>query len=121
MIEPDRIHLRGLRIFGRHGPTPLERADGQDFITDAVLWLDTAAAAAGDDLTLTVDYGVLASQLAALIAGEPVALIETLAHRLALACLEQAAVSQVEVTVHKKPAAGVRLDGISVTVRRSRT
>ena len=32
---------------------------------DAVLWLDTRPAAAGDDLSRTVDYGVLAERLAA--------------------------------------------------------
>ena len=57
--------------------------DGQEFIIDAVLWLDTAAAAANDDLALTADYAALADRLAAVWPGPPVRLIETLAQRLA--------------------------------------
>jgi dihydroneopterin aldolase len=119
--QADRITLTGLTVFGRHGVLPAERADGQEFVADVVIWLDTSAAAAADDLTLTVDYGALASRLAEIIAGQPVALIETLAQRLATACLADARVIQVEVTVHKPSApVSVRLSDVSVTIRRSR-
>ncbi len=57
----DRISLIGLRAFGRHGVFPEERLDGQEFIVDAVLGVDTAAAAAADDLSLTTDYSQLAA------------------------------------------------------------
>ena len=56
----DQIALRGLRVFGYHGVLDSERRDGQEFLVDAVLWLDTAPAAAADDLSLTVDYAALA-------------------------------------------------------------
>lgn len=121
MSTTDRISLTGLRAFGRHGVLAMERADGQEFIVDAVLWLDTADAAAADDLSLTVDYGALTSRLAEIVSGEPVALIETLAERLAAACLEDRRVSQVDLTVHKPEApVSVRLDDVSVTIRRCR-
>ena len=55
-LTTDRISLIGLRVFGRHGVLDHERRDGQEFVVDAVLWLDTRAAAATDDLALTVDY-----------------------------------------------------------------
>ena len=58
----DQIALRGLRVFGYHGVLDSERRDGQEFLIDAVLWLDTTAAAAADDLTLTVDYAGLAGR-----------------------------------------------------------
>ncbi len=79
----DQIALRGLRVRGYHGVLDSERRDGQEFLVDAVLWVDTAAAAAHDDLSLTVDYAALADRLAAIVAGPPVRLIETLAQRLA--------------------------------------
>ena len=121
MSTTDRISLTGLRAFGRHGVLAMERADGQEFIVDAVLWLDTVGAAAADDLSLTVDYGALTSRLAEIVSGEPVALIETLAERLAAACLEDRRVSQVDLTVHKPQApVSVRLDDVSVTIRRCR-
>lgn len=118
----DRISIVGLRVRGRHGVFEHERTQGQDFVIDAVLWLDTAPAAAADDLTLTADYGALAERLAAIVAGEPVALIETLAARLAAACLADDAVQEAEVTVHK-PAAPVLQEfaDIAVTIRRSRS
>jgi 7,8-dihydroneopterin aldolase/epimerase/oxygenase len=121
-VTADRITISGLRVRGRHGVFEEERASGQDFVVDAVLWLDTAPAAAADDLTLTADYGVIAGRLAKIIAGEPVALIETLAARLARECLTDAAVREVEITVHKPQApVGVPVTDIAVTVRRGRT
>jgi 7,8-dihydroneopterin aldolase/epimerase/oxygenase len=118
----DRISLTGLRGRGHHGVLPAEREQGQEFVVDAVLWLDTSEAAASDDLSRTIDYSVLAGRLAEIISGEPVALIETLAHRLAAACLADARVAHAEVTVHKPEApVGVPLADVSVAIRRSRT
>ena len=121
MSQLDRISLTGLRAFGYHGVLPAEREHGQEFVIDAVLWLDTRPAAGADDLSLTIDYGALASTLAGIVAGAPVALIETLAHRLAAACLADDRVGQAEVTVHK-PAApvGVPIADVATTIRRSR-
>ena len=50
----DQVAVRGLRVRGFHGVLAEERRDGQDFVVDAVLELDTSAAAAIDDLALTV-------------------------------------------------------------------
>lgn len=115
----DRISLTGLRVRGHHGVLAEERRDGQDFWVDAVLQLDTRDAAASDALADTVDYGQLATELAAVVAGEPCDLIETLASRLADVCLSQPRVQGVEVTVHK-PSAPIPLafSDVSVTVVR---
>jgi dihydroneopterin aldolase len=120
-VPEDKITISGLRVRGRHGVFEHERINGQEFLVDAVLWLDTAPAAATDDLTRTADYGAITGQLAQIVAGEPVALIETLAARLAAACLADQAVLEVEITVHKPQApVGVPVSDIAVTVRRSR-
>jgi dihydroneopterin aldolase len=117
----DRISVVGLRVFAYHGVRDEERRDGQDFIIDAVVWLDTTAAAAGDELGLTVDYGVLADRLVALASGPPVQLIETLAERLAAACLSDPAVQEVEITVHKPHAPlSHPFDDVTVVIRRVR-
>lgn len=117
----DRISIVGLRVRGNHGVFESEREFGQDFVVDAMLWLDAAPAAAADDLSLTADYGAITDRLAAIVAGEPVALIETLADRLAAACLTDQLVREAEVTVHK-PQAPLphQFDDITVTIRRSR-
>ena len=118
---PDRITVSGLTGHGRHGVYPAERELGQTFRVDAVLELDTAPAAAGDDLALTVDYAELSQRLHALITGEPVDLIETLAQRLADVCLAYGPVQAVEVTVHKPDAdLGVPADDVTVAIRREK-
>lgn len=117
----DRICLAGLRVRGHHGVLAHERRDGQDFVIDAVLWLDTAPAAAADDLRLTADYAGLASRLEQIVSGPPVQLIETLAGQLAEACLADPVVQEAEITVHKPQAPLTQEFGdVSVTIRRGR-
>jgi 7,8-dihydroneopterin aldolase/epimerase/oxygenase len=117
----DRIDLRGLTARGHHGVYDFERRDGQDFVVDAALELDLAPAAASDDVRDTVHYGELAGRLVAVITGEPVNLIETLAARLADECLADERVNAATVTVHK-PQAPIphTFRDVAVTVRRVR-
>jgi dihydroneopterin aldolase len=117
----DGIILTGLRARGRHGCLPAERELGQEFVIDVALGLDVRPAAANDDLLRTVDYGALADRLVAVVEGEPVNLIETLAERLAALCLGQPQVEEVEVTVHK-PSAPVPhpFTDVAVTIQRRR-
>lgn len=113
----DSITLTGLKVYGYHGVFDFERREGQDFIIDVTLHTSTRAAAASDALIDTADYGTLAEDIAAIIAGEPLNLIETLAERIAEHCLTVAA--SATVTVHK-PAAPVPVafDDVSVTITR---
>jgi len=109
------IRLRGLRVRGFHGVFEHERREGQDFVVDATL---EVADPARDELALTADYGSLSEQLAAVVAGEPVDLIETLAQRLLAVCQSIPGVRRSTVRVHK-PQAPIPLafDDVSVTVR----
>lgn len=118
---PDRITLRGLRAVGHHGVFDFERRQGQVFVVDAVLHVDTAPAAASDDVEDTVHYGELADRLVEVVTGGPVDLIETLAERLARVCLAQPLVERVELTVHK-PSAPIEheFEDVAVTVDRRR-
>ncbi|MGC0249267.1 2-amino-4-hydroxy-6-hydroxymethyldihydropteridine diphosphokinase [Pseudactinotalea sp. Z1748] len=117
--EADVIRLVGLGGVGRHGVLPEERRDGQTFLVDLDIHLDTSAAAAGDDLGATVDYAAVATEVIALIEGEPVNLLETLAARIADAVLAHERVLAVDVTVHK-PEAPLGLLFSDVQVRISR-
>lgn len=120
-VGGDRIALRGIQVFGRHGVLAAEHQQGQAFLVDVVLELDLRPAGQSDDLAQTVDYGVLAGDVAAIVAGEPVALIEALAERVADRCLADSRVRATEVTVHKPHApVPVPLDDVTVTIRRSR-
>src|SRR4051812_46707920 len=55
----DRLTISGIEGFGHHGVFEAERRDGQLFLADLVLAVDTRAAARSDDLQDTVDYGSL--------------------------------------------------------------
>jgi len=117
----DTIRLSGLTARGYHGVYPAERRDGQDFVVDVVLELALAPAARSDDVADTVHYGELADALVAILTGEPVNLLETLATRLADACLADQRVDRVTVTVHK-PQAPIphQFGDVSVTLQRTR-
>lgn len=118
----DEIQLTGLTVFGHHGVFDHERRDGQEFTIDLRLQLDLAPAAASDDVNDTVHYGELADRVAAVVAGDPVDLIETLAQRIADVVLADRRVASVFVTVHK-PHAPIPLtfSDVSVTLHRTRT
>jgi 7,8-dihydroneopterin aldolase/epimerase/oxygenase len=121
MSGTDRIRLQGMRARGRHGWFDWEREQGQEFVVDVELSVDTAPAARSDDLADTVDYGGLASAVVAIVEGEPVRLVETLAQRIADECLRDGRVSSVTVTVHKPQApVQVELTDVAVTVTRDR-
>lgn len=117
----DLITVTGVEAFGHHGVLPHERRYGQRFSVDLVLELDLAPAAGSDDLQDTIDYGRLSGDVASIVAGEPVNLIEALAGRIAARCLEDSRVRAVEVTVHKPnaPVPAVARE-VAVTLRRTR-
>lgn len=114
------IRLTAIEAVGFHGVYSHERRDGQPFVVDVTLRL--ARASRADDVTTTVHYGELATSVAHRIAGPPVDLIETLAGEIADACLAQAAVAAVVVTVHKPRAPIAETVGdAAVTVVRFRS
>lgn len=104
MSRSDCIRITGISGWGHHGVLDSERESGQTFIVDLELYLDLSIAAATDNLTKTVDYSAVAQQVHAVIEGEPLNLIEALAERIAVVCLEFPRLNQVCVTVHKPQA-----------------
>lgn len=119
MDDLDTIALRGLRAYGHHGVFEHERREGQEFSADVTLHVDTRRAAASDDVADTVNYGEVAEAVTAIIAGDPVDLIETLCARIADAVLAFDGVAAVTVTVHKPHAPiTVPFDDVTVTIRR---
>jgi 7,8-dihydroneopterin aldolase/epimerase/oxygenase len=117
----DRLAVTGIEGFGHHGVLDFERRDGQVFLADLVLGLDTRDAARSDDLQDTVDYGSLVAKVRTAIESDPVDLIEALAQRIADICVEDPRVRWVEVTVHKP---GAPIDAtftdVSLTITRTR-
>jgi dihydroneopterin aldolase len=116
----DRLILKGMRFFGRHGVEAWERRAGQPFVVDLVLLVDLGAAARTDRLADTVDYAAVLSAVRAVVEGPPSRLIERVAGAVAEAVLDTfPAVRGVEVTVHK-PHAPLGGDVETVAVRLTR-
>ena len=120
---PDQIRLSGLSARGYHGVLPFERTEGQLFTADVTLDLGergTAVASVTDAVKDAVDYSEVARAVVAVIEGEPVSLIETLAARVGEAVLAFPRVTAVEVTIHKPQAPlDVAFEDVSVTIHRT--
>jgi dihydroneopterin aldolase len=115
----DRITLTGLRVRGNHGVYEHEKRDGQDFLVDVTLWLDLPDT---DKLSDTVHYGEMAARVAAVVAGPPQDLIETVGVEVAEDLMRwDSRLHAAEVTIHK-PSAPIPLPfaDVAVTIRRSR-
>jgi dihydroneopterin aldolase len=118
----DQLAVRGIEIRAHHGVFDFERRDGQTFFVDLVLELDTRRASESDDLSQTVDYGGLVTEVVEAAQKDPVDLIETLAQRIADVCLAQDQVASVEVTVHKPHAPiAATFSDVALTINRSRS
>lgn len=115
----DQLSITGIECFGHHGVLDHERRDGQVFVIDLTLAVDTRTAATSDDLQDTVDYGSLVAQVKNAVESDPVDLIETLAQRVAGVCLSDRRVEWVRVNVHKP---GAPIDAVfadvALTIRR---
>jgi 7,8-dihydroneopterin aldolase/epimerase/oxygenase len=117
----DELAVTGIECFGHHGVFDFEKRTGQVFVIDLVLGLDTAPAAASDDLRDTVDYGSLVAQVKAAVEHDPVDLIETLGQRIADICLLDSRVEWARVTVHKPDAPiEATFSDVALTITRKR-
>ncbi len=117
----DSIRITGLEIFGYHGVYDHEKQNGQRFLVDLAVWIDTDNASRSDDLSQTLDYGELVKAVATEVQGESVDLIEKLAAKVLDVVWRFEEALAAEVTVHKPEApVGFRVTDISVTLKRER-
>jgi dihydroneopterin aldolase len=117
----DRLAVTGIECYGHHGVFDFEKREGQTFVVDLTLGIDTAPAAASDDLQDTVDYGSLVASVKAAVEKDPVDLIETLAQRIAGVCLLDDRVEWAQVTVHKPDAPiDATFADVALTITRNR-
>lgn len=118
----DRIELRAMRFAGRHGVLPHEADELQPFEVDVVVELALSAAARSDDLGRTVDYGAVFEIARGVVEGPHVALVESLAERIATGVLAaHPRVSAVTVRVRKMaPPLPGELAWAGVEIRRTR-
>jgi dihydroneopterin aldolase len=105
---------------GRHGVRPAEREQPQEFKVDVKLKTDLVQAGRSDRVEETVDYRRVYAIAKAVVEGESVQLIETLAHRIAERVLELDRVDAVSVRVAKRPESMRPIDAAAVEIKRTR-
>ena len=117
----DKLTLHDVRFYGQHGTTKEERAVGAWFSVDVELALDLGPASMSDEITATVDYGVVARRIVEIGTRQRVNLIERLAGLMLEALLREFPVREATVCVRKLTPS---LDGLvgtpGVELRRAR-
>ena len=98
------VRLVNAVFYARHGVHEEERQLGGRYEVDAELVFDSTEAATTDDLSKTIDYSRAYAIISeAMTAGEPSALIETLAARVAARLIEELVIAEkVTVRVRKR-------------------
>lgn len=117
----DELSVSGIECVGHHGVFEHEKRDGQTFVVDLTLGLDTRPAAASDDLQDTVDYGTLVAAVQRTVETGSRDLIETVAEEVARVCLTDHRVEWARVTLHK-PQAPIQapFSDVTLTITRKR-
>ncbi len=97
----DRIALRGIRAYGKHGALEGERDRAQPFDLELELELDLAAPRASDELADTLDYAAVHARVVAIVAEHSYALLERLGDEILRALLADGRVRAASVTIAK--------------------
>ena len=116
----DKIHIKNLEVFARHGVFPEENVLGQKFVVSAVLHTSTRAAGKTDDLTKSIHYGEVSQFVTEFMEQNTFKLLETVAERLAEELLLRTEhLEKVSLEI-KKPWApvGLPLETVSVEIER---
>lgn len=100
----DKLSLRGLQFFGRHGTEPWEKETGRRFIVDIELAADFTRAAQTDRLRHGLDYRVVHAKARHVVETESHELIERVAGRLLSEMFRTFPVEAVTVRVAKPEA-----------------
>ncbi len=118
--ELDRINIRNLEVFGRHGVFPEENRLGQKFIINAMLYVPVREAGLKDDLTKSVHYGEVSHFMTNYMTEHTFGLIEAVAEQLAKAVLLRFPLLQQITLEISKPWApiGLPLEAVSVEITR---
>ena len=115
------ISIENLKVFAHHGVFPEETKHGQDFFVSAKLYLDTTAAAHGDCLEKSVNYGDVCHRITTLMQEKTFRLIESAAEYLAQTILsEYPLLTGIELTLDKPHApVGLPFENIGIHILRN--
>jgi 7,8-dihydroneopterin aldolase/epimerase/oxygenase len=97
----DKLLLEDVRFYGRHGLTRAEQAVGAWFSVDVELAVDLSSAVVSDQVSTTIDYGVVARRIVEIGTKNRVNLIERLAGLIVEALLREFPAREIRVRVRK--------------------
>jgi len=115
----DCIQIKDLLVRTIIGINDEERVERQDVLINIDLYVDTACAAATDDIENAVNYRTLTKQVIALVENSRFYLLERLAEEVAKACLAEPRIERVRVSV-EKPGALRFARSVAVVIERAR-
>lgn len=116
----DKIHIKNLEVFAKHGVFPEENVLGQKFLISAELYTSVREAGKSDSLELSIDYGAVSHRIQSFLQEHTYRLLETAAEKLAeMLLLETAHLERIRIEI-KKPWAPVALplETVSVEIER---
>lgn len=113
----DIVYVRGLRIDTLIGIHDFEREHRQTVVLDLELGYDIRAAAASEDITLTLDYQAISARLFDFVRSSEFLLVETLAERCAQLILQEFSVPWLRLRL-SKPGALDYADDVGIVIER---
>lgn len=114
----DQVFVRGLEVETVIGVYDWERGIRQRLVFDLDMAWDISAAAAQDDLRLTLDYAAVSQRLIEYVSSTSFELIETLAERVADLVLDEFQVPWLRLTLTKPGAVQAARGGVGVVIER---
>lgn len=121
-MATDRIEIRGLELLVFCGVLPEEQARRQPFLFDLDIYLDLTTAGHSDELTDTVNYGAVVSDVAQELADGRFQLLERMSACVADLILRDPLVLEVTVTARKlRPPIPQHVATTGVRIHRTRS
>lgn len=112
----NKIYIKNLQCFGKHGVLKEENILGQKFVVSAEMTVNNVK---NDDILTAVNYAKVSEFITDYVKNNVFKLIETLAEKIAVGILKKFNVREIKLTVSKPFApVGLPLDTVSAEVTR---
>ena len=113
----DIVYIRGLQADAVIGIYDFERAHRQNLVLDLELGTDIRPAAAGDDISLTLNYKAVTETVERFVKESDFALVETLAQRCAEMIMSEFKVPWLRLSL-SKPGAMRQAQDVGIIIER---
>ncbi len=114
----DRIAVRGIRAYGKHGASPGERDYVQPFDLDIEIDVDIATARARDSLEDTIDYAALHARIVKMVGASSYRLLERLGDEILVDVMCDPRICAASLTIAKPGLLSGATPSVRVTATR---